>query len=96
MARRIYLRGSIGIGSFKKIYGGNKYNGSRPGHFCDASGSVARAVVKTLMKLGVVSQDAKNPTGYVLRVVVVLCGPVEWEEGSDSIRAGCYFRGRGR
>ncbi|KAF9615515.1 hypothetical protein IFM89_024098 [Coptis chinensis] len=30
MARKIYLRQGIGVGGFRKIYGGRKRNGSRP------------------------------------------------------------------
>ncbi|KAK7836511.1 40s ribosomal protein s19-1, partial [Quercus suber] len=30
MARKIYLRGGLGVGAFRRIYGGSKRNGSRP------------------------------------------------------------------
>ncbi|KAL0373275.1 UNVERIFIED_CONTAM: 40S ribosomal protein S19-3 [Sesamum radiatum] len=33
MARKIYLRGGLGVGAFRRIYGGSKRNGSRPPHF---------------------------------------------------------------
>ncbi|GLT72457.1 hypothetical protein SLA2020_443910 [Shorea laevis] len=29
MARKIYLRGGLGVGAFRRIYGGSKRNGSR-------------------------------------------------------------------
>ncbi|KAJ6793352.1 40S ribosomal protein S19-like [Iris pallida] len=45
MARKIYLRQGIGVGSFQKIYGGRKKNGSRPPHFCKSSGAVARNIL---------------------------------------------------
>ncbi|KAE8693559.1 40S ribosomal protein S19 [Hibiscus syriacus] len=40
MARKIYLRGGLGVGGFRRIYGGAKRNGSRPRHFCNSSGSL--------------------------------------------------------
>lgn len=33
MARKVYLRGGLGVGAFRRIYGGSKRNGSRPPHF---------------------------------------------------------------
>ncbi|XP_070003457.1 small ribosomal subunit protein eS19x-like [Nicotiana sylvestris] len=32
-ARKIYLRGGIGVGGFRRIYGGNQRNVNRPRHF---------------------------------------------------------------
>ncbi|KAL2906183.1 40S ribosomal protein S19-2 [Bienertia sinuspersici] len=37
MARKIYLRGGLGVGAFRRIYGGSKRNGSRPPHFRKSS-----------------------------------------------------------
>ncbi|CAA0823830.1 40S ribosomal protein S19-3 [Striga hermonthica] len=42
--RKIYLRGGLGVGAFRRIYGGSKRNGSRPSHFGKSSGSVARNI----------------------------------------------------
>ncbi|KAI5071307.1 hypothetical protein GOP47_0013558 [Adiantum capillus-veneris] len=60
MARKIYLRGGVGVGAFRKIYGGRKSNGSRPSHFGKSSGSIARDVLKQLEKIDIVE---KNPRG---------------------------------
>ncbi|KAH8975310.1 hypothetical protein BDL97_01G149700 [Sphagnum fallax] len=48
MARKIYLRQGIGVGVFRKIYGGRKSNGVRPSHFVKSSGSIARDCLKQL------------------------------------------------
>ncbi|KAM7277531.1 hypothetical protein ACFE04_004665 [Oxalis oulophora] len=48
IARKIYLRGGRGVGSFRRIYGGNQRNGSRPRHFCKASGSIIRHILQQL------------------------------------------------
>lgn len=47
-ARHLYIRSPAGVGAFMKIYGGRQRRGTRPSHFCRASGSVARHVLKTL------------------------------------------------
>jgi len=54
VARKIYLRGGIGIGTFKRIYGGTYNRGSRPSRFQTASGSVVRHVLKQLESLKVI------------------------------------------
>lgn len=56
MARRLYVRGSIGVGAFKKIYGGSKDNGACPDHFASGSGAVARTILHQLESLGVVAR----------------------------------------
>uniref|UniRef100_A0A7N0UKP9 40S ribosomal protein S19 n=1 Tax=Kalanchoe fedtschenkoi TaxID=63787 RepID=A0A7N0UKP9_KALFE len=35
--RKLYLRGGLGVGAFKRIYGGSKRNGSRPPTFVKAA-----------------------------------------------------------
>eukprot|EP00002_Diphylleia_rotans_P006780 TRINITY_DN16185_c0_g1_i1.p3 TRINITY_DN16185_c0_g1~~TRINITY_DN16185_c0_g1_i1.p3 ORF type:complete len:145 (-),score=23.43 TRINITY_DN16185_c0_g1_i1:37-471(-) len=60
LARRVYLRQGTGVGAFRKVYGGNKNNGSCPSHFRAASGSVIRNALQQLEALGVVE---KLPTG---------------------------------
>jgi small subunit ribosomal protein S19e len=62
IARKIYLRGGIGIGRLKRIYGGSKRNNPSASHFRTGSGSVARHAVHALEKLGVIEKD-KN--GFV-------------------------------
>jgi len=63
MARKIYLRQGIGVGAFRKIYGGRKSNGVRPSHFARSSGSIARDCLKQLEILDIVEKD---PKGWVV------------------------------
>jgi small subunit ribosomal protein S19e len=61
MARKIYLRGGhVGVGAFRKIYGGRKNNGSKPSHYKKASGGVARYILQELEKLKVLEKDPKG------------------------------------
>jgi small subunit ribosomal protein S19e len=60
MARKIYLRGGIGVGAFRKIYGGRKSNGVRPSHFAKSSGSIARDVLKQLEAIDILEKDVKG------------------------------------
>merc|ERR1719502_2043503 len=36
IARRVYTRGGVGVGAFKKIFGGRKHRGTRREHFATA------------------------------------------------------------
>ncbi|XP_047951526.1 40S ribosomal protein S19-1-like [Salvia hispanica] len=58
MARKIYLRGGIGVGSFRRIYGGSKGNGSRPRHF--GKGSVARHILQQLEKMNIIEMEPRG------------------------------------
>ncbi|XP_057538735.1 40S ribosomal protein S19-1-like [Amaranthus tricolor] len=60
MARKIYLRGGLGVGAFRRIYGGSKRNGSRPRHFGKSSGAVARHILQQLEQMKIVEI---NPRG---------------------------------
>ncbi|KAK8568789.1 hypothetical protein V6N13_106672 [Hibiscus sabdariffa] len=60
MARKIYLRGGLGVGAFRRIYGGAKPNGSRPRHFCKSSGSVARHILQQLQNVNIIDIDPKG------------------------------------
>lgn len=63
MARKIYLRGGLGVGAFKRIYGGSQRNGSRPPHFCESSGAIARHILQQLQNMNIIDLD---PKGLVL------------------------------
>jgi small subunit ribosomal protein S19e len=63
VARRVYLRGGLGIGAFRRSFGGNDRRGSRPGRHTFASGGVIRNVLQQLEAIKVLE---KNPKGYVL------------------------------
>ncbi|GAB2216053.1 hypothetical protein Droror1_Dr00023820, partial [Drosera rotundifolia] len=60
MARKIYLRGGLGVGAFRRIYGGSKRNGSRPPHFCKSSGSIARHILQQLHAINIIDFDSKG------------------------------------
>lgn len=60
MARKIYMRQGLGVGAFKRIYGGSKRNGSRPPHFCKSSGAVARHILHQLKKMNIIDVDTKG------------------------------------
>jgi len=60
VARKVYLRNGLGLGDFRKIYGGGKHRGPRGVVFTKGSGSVARHVLKQLEKIGVVEKDPKG------------------------------------
>ncbi|RVX02595.1 40S ribosomal protein S19-1 [Vitis vinifera] len=60
MARKIYLRQGLGVGGFRRIYGGSKRNGSRPPHFCKSSGSIARHILQQLEKMNIIENDPRG------------------------------------
>ncbi|KZV42765.1 hypothetical protein F511_07462 [Dorcoceras hygrometricum] len=60
MARKIYLRGGIGVGAFRRIYGGSKRNGSRPPHFGKSSGSIARNILQQLQVMGIIEMEPRG------------------------------------
>ncbi|KAB5516455.1 hypothetical protein DKX38_027103 [Salix brachista] len=60
MARKIYMRGGLGVGAFRRIYGGSQRNGSRPPHFCKSSGSVARHILQQLQNVNIIDIDPKG------------------------------------
>lgn len=60
MARKIYLRGGLGVGAFQRIYGGSQRNGSRPPHFCKSSGSIARNILQQLQNMNIIEMDTKG------------------------------------
>nr|KJB80718.1 hypothetical protein B456_013G145600 [Gossypium raimondii] len=47
MARKIYLRGGLGVGAFRRIYGGS-------------SGSVARHILQQLQNVNIIDIDPKG------------------------------------
>ncbi|XP_057952895.1 small ribosomal subunit protein eS19x [Malania oleifera] len=60
MARKIYLRQGLGVGAFRRIYGGSKRNGSRPRHFCKSSGAIARNILQQLQEMNIIDIDTKG------------------------------------
>ena len=72
MARKIYLRGGLGVGAFRRIYGGSKRNGSRPPHFCKSSGAIARHILQQLQTMKIVEIDPKGWVSLALILVHLL------------------------
>ncbi|OAL71087.1 40S ribosomal protein S19 [Trichophyton violaceum] len=60
VARHIYMRKTVGVGSLRKVHGGRKNRGSAPSHHVDASGSVDRKIMQSLEKIGVLEQDEEK------------------------------------
>jgi len=54
MARHVYLKGGLGVGKFKHIYGGPSRRGTCPSHHKASSGSVARSCLKQLTRMGII------------------------------------------
>jgi small subunit ribosomal protein S19e len=69
MARKLYVSGNMGVGAFRKNYGGAKNDGVCRFHHAIGSGSVARAILKQLESVGVVEKGPKGrritPSGQV-------------------------------
>jgi len=59
VARHIYLRKSVGVGALRKLHGGRKNRGTRPGRHHEGSGSVDRKVLQALEKIGVLEENKK-------------------------------------
>ncbi|XP_076046941.1 small ribosomal subunit protein eS19-like [Oratosquilla oratoria] len=60
VARHVYMRSPVGVGAIQKIFGARKRRGTRPSHFCESSGSIARKALQTLEHLKLVE---KHPNG---------------------------------
>jgi len=60
VSRRLYLQGGLGVGAFRKVYGGRQNNGSKPSHRALAAGGVLRSVLKQLEAIKVVEADPKG------------------------------------
>ena len=59
VARHIYLRKSVGVGALRRVHGGRKNRGTRPGRHYDGSGSIERKVLQALEKIGVLEENKK-------------------------------------
>ena len=60
MARQIYLHKGLGVGAFKRKYGGRKPRGTCTEHFTTSSGSIARHVLKQLESAGIVEMNEEG------------------------------------
>jgi len=57
MARHIYVRQPIGVGTVTKIYGVRRNNGSAPSHWRAGAGGIARKGLQSLEALKLVEKD---------------------------------------
>jgi len=55
--RHLYIRGSAGVKTFQKVYGGRQRRGTKPSHFCLSSKSLARKVFQALENINLLEMD---------------------------------------
>merc|ERR1712196_391973 len=60
MARKIYIRGGVGVGAFRKMYGGRKNMGTCPEHYKKASGGIVRDILQGLEAMKILEKDGKG------------------------------------
>jgi len=91
IARHVYNRGGSGVGSFRKVYGGQQRRGTCTNHFKSASGKVIRYCMLQLEEsLGIIEVDEKGgrkltPEGQrEMGTVAVQCLEEEEEEFEES------------
>ncbi|XP_028129143.1 40S ribosomal protein S19-like [Diabrotica virgifera virgifera] len=58
IARHIYNRSPVGVGSVTKIFGSRKRNGTKPSHFCRSAGSIARKALQSLETVKLIEKSA--------------------------------------
>ncbi|XP_045480722.1 40S ribosomal protein S19 [Harmonia axyridis] len=54
IARHIYIRSPVGVGTVTKIYGDRKRNGTKPSHFCRSAKGIARKALQSLEALKII------------------------------------------
>jgi len=69
LARKVYLRNHIGVGTLKHIYGGKKRFGVRRPHHITGSGKIIRWGLQQLEKLDIVKKDKKSEMKKFSRVI---------------------------
>merc|ERR1719321_1457268 len=60
MVRKIYIRGGVGVGGFRKIYGGQQRRGVCTNIFTKGSGKIARYILQQLEEMGLIEQDEND------------------------------------
>ena len=60
IARRVYLQAGVGVGEFRRKFGGRSHKKGKvaPEHFARASGGIIRHALKELEKVGLVEKHA--------------------------------------
>ena len=67
VARKVYLRGGIGVGAFQKIYGGAKSNGSRRPHFAKAAAGLHRHILQGLTEIDLLAKKKDKKGRWITR-----------------------------
>jgi len=60
MVRKIYIRAGMGVGAFRKVYGGQKRRGTCTKIFTTGSGKIVRYILQQLEEMGLVEQDEEG------------------------------------
>ncbi len=71
IARKIYIRGSLGVGALRSIFGSNKRNGTVSSHHHESDGKIIRYCMKQLGKMGLldlVIVQAEDETGKMVQI----------------------------
>lgn len=63
IARRVYLRGNVGVGAMRKIYGGSQRRGTVKERFALSGGSIPRHIFAQLEKMKIVEKDTEGKGG---------------------------------
>lgn len=67
IARRVYLRGGVGVGEFSRLYGSLKSNGSRRPHYSAASRGLIRKIMQQLAEVDIIGQKKESKGRYLTR-----------------------------
>merc|ERR1712084_196080 len=57
MVRKIYIRAGMGVGAFRKVYGGQQRRGVQKNVYAKGSGKIARYICQQLEEMGLIEQD---------------------------------------
>merc|ERR1712174_31725 len=90
MVRKNYIRAGMGVGAFRKVYGGQQRRGVQKNVYAKGSGKIARYILQQLEEMGLVEQDdnggrriTKEGQRELDTVAVQAATPEEEEEAED-------------
>merc|ERR1712127_286235 len=67
VARKLYLRGGVGVGAFTKVYGGSSHKSVETPHFKKAARGVIRHVLHQLQELDIVGKKKDKKGRWITR-----------------------------